>query len=60
MCGVCCHSHMLTVGVVQYKSSQQNSMLAVQVADTDLQTLLLWKNVRMPFKEQNPVTLSVP
>ncbi|KAL3157042.1 hypothetical protein ABBQ38_001290 [Trebouxia sp. C0009 RCD-2024] len=31
----------------------------VQVADTDLQTLLLWKNVRMPFKEQNPVTLSV-
>lgn len=31
----------------------------VQVAETDLQTLLLWKNVRMPFKEQSPVTLSV-
>ena len=31
----------------------------MQVADTDLQTLLLWKNVRMPFKEQTPVTLSV-
>ncbi len=31
----------------------------VQVADSDLQTLLLWKNVRMPFKEQAPVTLSV-
>lgn len=34
-------------------------MMAVQVADTDLQTLLLWKNVRMPFTEQSPVTLSV-
>ncbi|KAL0040279.1 hypothetical protein WJX77_002134 [Trebouxia sp. C0004] len=31
----------------------------MQVADSDLQTLLLWKNVRMPFKEQAPVTLSV-
>ena len=34
-------------------------MVAVQVADTDLQTLLQWKNVRMPFTEQTPVTLSV-
>lgn len=50
---------MLKYGVVQFKSLQETLMLAVQVADTDLQTLLLWKNVRMPFKEQSPVTLSV-
>ena len=47
------------VVVIRYDVGMHHDVqhMCVQVADADLQTLLLWKNVRMPFKEQSPVTL---
>lgn len=57
----------IQVGLLKTLSSAEASIAVqdrivlrlMQVANTDLQTLMLWKNVRMPITEQAPVPTSV-
>ena len=47
---LCSTSYKLQSTQVCVPESRQK--LVLQVADADLQTLLLWKNTRMPLREQ--------